>query len=215
MKSFGTYNPPETVGLEFVRLATPSGNALPRSPIPGELFTMNVDAPDPMNGSPWYLKGTYVFDGVSWVRISDGKRRRLSQPIGAQKIEFEVPGFIADDTPSSTSGVDLATIQTQPSNQRASLSGHTSMWVDLSSNGHVWLMVFRDRTLVGMTVDYIESGKPRTISLTFKDQPSSKKQQLYTLKVNTDLKGNVFVNSSTKFKLGGISQTAFIIEEDV
>ena len=215
MKSFGTYNPPETVGLEFVRLATPHGNVMPRSAVPGELFTMDVDAPDPMNGSPWYLKGTYVFDGVSWMRISDGKRRRLSQPIGAQKIEFEEPGFIADDAPQSTSGVELATIPVQLSSQRASMSGHATMWMDASVSGHIWLMVFRGPTLVGMTVDYIETGKPRTISLSFKDQPSSKKQQLYTLRMNTDLKGNVFVNSSTKFKLGGISQTAFIIEEDV
>lgn len=215
MKSFGTYTPPETVGLEFIRLATPHGSTMPRSPIPGELYTMEVDGPDPRNGSQWFIKGTYVFSGTAWVRLSDGKRRRISQLIGAQKIEIEEPQVIADDPPASTTGEEIAAIATQPSSQRASISGSASMWVDTNSSGHVWLMVFRGTTLVSLTLDYIEAGKPRTISLSFKDMPSSSKQQVYTLKINAESPGYLFVNCSTKFKLGGASQTAFIIDEDI
>ena len=214
MKSFGTYNPPELMGLEFIRLATPSGREMPRSPIPGEMFTMVADPPQPQNNSPWYLKGTYVFNGISWVRLSDGLRRRLAQPIGSQKIEFEEAGNM-EELPTGKSGHLLAATVIQASSQRGSFSGTASLWVDVTQSGYVWLAVFRTAKLIGLTIDFIDAGKPRTISTTFMDLPASTKPQTYELRTGTDFAGFLYVNQCAKFKFDGISQTAFIIEENV
>lgn len=214
MKSFGTYNPPELVGLEFIRLATPHGREMPRSPVIGELFTMEFDPPQPQNNAPWYLKGTYVFNGTSWVRLSDGLRRRISQPIGSQKLEIE-EGFDFEQPLTSTTGEALASICVQPSTQVSYMSGSASMWVDMTASGYVSLTVFRDEVLVSRTLDYIDAGKPRTISTTFTDIPLSKKPQTYSLRIMTDVVGFLYVNQCAKFKFDGSSHTAFTVEENV
>jgi len=213
MKSFGTYVPPETVGLEFNRLATPRGREMPRSPIPGELFTMEVDPPEPINNSPWYLKGTYVFNGIQWVRLSETLRRRQSQAIGAQKIEIEVAGSTAN-APAANSGYSLAAISVQPSNQRAAISGTASVWLDVSKSGYVWLSVFRDGFRAGFVVEFIDANKPRTMTLTFTDFPASRKPVTYALKANTDQISYLHVNQCSRFSFDGASQTAFIVAED-
>lgn len=213
MKSFGTYVPPETVGLEFNRLATPRGREMPRAPIPGELFTMEVDPPEPINNSPWYLKGTYVFNGVQWVRLSETLRRRQSQAIGAQKIEIEVAGSTAT-APGAKSGYSLAAITVQPSNQRAFISGTAGVWVDVAKSGYVWLSVFRDGFRAGFVAEFVEANKPRTMSLTFVDLPNSRKPVTYTLRADTDQLGYLYVNQCSKFSFDGMSQTAFTVAED-
>ncbi len=213
MKSFGTYVPPETVGLQFTRLSTPKGREMPRAPVTGELFTMEADAPEPINNSPWYLKGTYVFSGIQWVRLSDALRRRQSQTIGAQKIEVETAGSMSSK-PAWNSGYALSAISIQPSNQRAFISGAASAWFDVAKSGYVWLSVFRESQLVGFVVEFVDANKPRTISLTFTDLPAARKPVTYTLKANTDQLGYLYVNQCSQFSFDGASQTAFTIAED-
>jgi hypothetical protein len=213
MRSLGTYVPPETVGLQFTRLAVPKGREMPRAPVLGELFTMEADPPEPLNNSPWYLKGTYVFNGTHWVRLSDSLRRRQSQAIGSQKIEIEVAGSTSSK-PSWNSGYVLSAINVQPTNIRAFISGTAAAWVDITKSGYVWLSVFRESQLVGFVVEFVDANKPKTLSLTFTDLPVSKKPVTYTLKANTDQLGYLYVNQCSKFNFDGASQTAFTVAED-
>lgn len=214
MKSFGTYRPPETVGIEFQRLATPRGKQLPHAPVVGELYTLEADMPKPVNGTPWYLKGTYVFSGFLWHRLSDPERQRKATPIGSRNIEFQRPGAVGV-APKFNDGQQIAAATITPSNKQASFSGTASLWLDHSVGGNVWLSVFRNKQLVGLTLDYIEPHRPRTVSLSFLDHPASADKQLYTLTINTDAPSFVYINQSIKFGFDGISQTAFIVAENL
>ena len=221
MKSFGTYTPPETVGLEFVRLAAPHGATLPRAPVAGELYTLERDMPEPINGTPWYTRGTYVFNGVAWNRLNDSSRERKAAPIGSRTVEIERAGELGS-VPRSTAGCMLTSVALTPSNQRASFSGTASMWLDISKRGHVWLMVFRGNKLVGLALEYMEPNRPRTVSVSFVDSPATLEQQVYTLRLDSDITpdspevpGYVHVNQAqSKFRLDGMSQTAFIVAEN-
>ena len=214
MRSLGTYTPPETVGLEFSRLATPRGFTMQRAPITGELFTLESDMPEPINGTPWYTRGTYVYTGSAWSRLSDTSRERKAVPIGACKIEVETPGSLEDE-PKDTDGFDLSSqIMITPSNRRATMSGAATCWIDLENSGYVWLTIFRGAKLVGMTAAYIEANRPSSLSLTFMDAPAAITRQAYNLKINTASSGLLFVNQCNQHLYDGASQTAFIISEN-
>lgn len=214
MKSLGTYTPPETVGLEFTRLSTPRGRTFPRAPVAGELYTMEVDEPEPDNGRPWHSRGTYVFDGFAWQRMSDGARARKSSGIGSQKIEVEVAGS-PDILPNTGDGYFLTNLLIIPSSRRARLAGSASMWVDLQNSGFVWLSVHRGGRCVGISAGFVEAGKPSTLSMSFIDHPMNAAQQEYVLRIHTDQLGFMFVNQCNRIHFDGFSQTAFTVAEDI
>lgn len=213
MKSFSSDSRPETAGLEFARLGTPTGKYFHHAPAVGELFTIDDEVPEPINGSPWYPRGTYVFTGLEWLRLSDSGRKRRSAPIGSQNFEIDRPGT-TKNIPRKGDGQLLASITTGASTKRARFSGSASCWVDLSVSGHIWLSVFQNTKLVAVAAEYIEAGKPRTVSISFLDNPGSTEKLLFTLRINTDVAGFLFVNQCDKFLFDGVSQTAFIVAED-
>jgi len=213
MKSYGTYNPPETVGLEFIRMAVPSGRVMPRAPVPGELFNLEVDMPEPTTPVPWYCRGTYAFDGISWKRLNDGSRQRKSALIGSRDIEVERATSTANP-PAATSGYAISTVLITPSNRKACISGSATLWVDHTKSGHVWVACYRGTVLVGLVAEYITAGQPRTLGISFMDHPGTIVEQLYTLKIDTDSVGFLHVNQCTKFVFDGMSATALTVTEN-
>lgn len=219
MKSYGTYNPPETVALEFKRMAVPTVRELPRAPVPGEMVNLEVDMPMPTNSAPWMSRGTYAFDGSKWNRLNDGGRQRRSGLIGSQEFEIENVGS-ALVLPTVTDGYNISTAHIMPSNQKATITGTATMWLDavtldMTGSGYVWLSVFRNKMLVTVTLEYIEVGKPRSVALSFVDIPGDNKEQTYTIRIDTDLKGYLYINKSDRFTFEGISHTAFIVAENI
>jgi len=218
MKSLGTYAPPESVGINFTRLATPSGRAMPRAPVPGELFTLEADMPEPDGRTPWLARGTYAWDEQSmmWMRLNDSARKRKAEAIGSQKIEIEAAEVASVDViPTIDAGFGLAAVGIPPSNRKASFSGVGTCWVDVNNACHVWLVAFRGEKMVGVTATVIEPERPQTLTLTFTDFPNSTEEQAYTLRIYTDTTGTLFVNQCNRFNFDALSQTAFIVEENL
>lgn len=213
MKSFGTYVPPETEGLQFHRLATPVGRTLPRAPAAGELFTLEADMPEPKVDLPWYPRGTYVFNGIAWQKLSDASRQRRSGPIGSQKIEVEVTGS-AQELPKAKNGFEISVLTITPSSRKAKFSGSASFWLDHSKGGLVWFSVFRGTTLVALGAQHVDAGRACSVSITFTDLPNSTTSLSYSLKINTDTTGYLYVNQCSRFNFDGAAQTAFIVAED-
>jgi hypothetical protein len=212
MKSYGTYKPPETVGIEFQRLAIPRGNELPRAPVAGELFYLETEMQD-KNMRPSFFRGLYMSTGFGWSSIGEQIAKRRSAPIGAQIFEVEVPAVVKD-TPTSNDGFHLATVSLTPSNKRTQVSGTASFWASTDRDGYVLVSVFRGKKLVGLTVDFLFAGKPGTVSLSFMDSPASHEEQTYSLRVTTTATGFLYVNQSKLFDYDGLSQTAFIVYEN-
>jgi len=219
MKSYGTYNPPETVGIEFKRMAVPTVRELPRAPVPGEMVNLEVDMPMPTTSVPWMTRGTYAFDGSKWNRLNDGGRQRRSGLIGAQEFEIENIGS-GDVLPEIKDGYNIATAHITPSNQKATITGTATMWLDIATpnmtgGGYVWLSVFRDKKLVTITLEHINVGQPRSIALSFADLPGNNMEQTYTIRIDTDVKGYLYINKCDRFTFEGMSHTAFIVAENI
>lgn len=218
MKSLGTYSPPETVGLQFIRLATPFGRELPRAPVPGELFTLEADMPEPKVPTPWFPRGMYAFNGTSWQKVSDAARQRKTAPIGSQKITVEEAGKLGDVPPPIEQGYGLTAISIVPSNRKAAVSGTASFWVDLTASpakgGYVWVSIYRGKKLVSIAVEWIDCSKPKTMSMSFLDLPGVVTPVAYEMKIDTDVIGTIYVNQCSRFTLDGMAQTAFTVAED-
>jgi hypothetical protein len=212
MKSYGSYAPPESVGIEFQRLSIPRGLELPRAPVAGELFFLEAEMQD-KNGRPSYMRGLYMSNGVCWSLFSDHLAKRKSAPIGSQLFEVEVPAVVKN-TPTSNDGFVLATTVLTPTNKRSQVSGTGTFWASTDRDGYVIVSVFRGTKLVGLTVDFLFAGKPGTISMSFMDSPCSHEQQTYTLRVSTTAAGFLYVNQNKLFDYDGLSQTAFIVYEN-
>lgn len=212
MKSFGTYTPPETVGLEFERLAVPCGKTLPRAPIAGEMFYLEVEMPGE-NMRPSYHRGLYMSTGFGWSPIGDQLSKKRSTVIGSQILEVEAAANITK-APTMKDGFHLASLVITPSNNRTTISGSASLWVSIDQSGYVVSSVFRGSKIVGIVVDFVEAGKPRTISLTFTDSPGSNSEQVYSVRITTTATGFLYVNQCKLFDYDGISQTAFLVQEN-
>lgn len=203
----------------FRRLSVPTGRALPHSPVPGEMFVLELDMEETHTMTPWYSKGVYVFDGIHWNKLNDSGRQRKASVIGAQMLEVDHPtrrvGMMMDmPAPSRKDGFDLCAAALVTSNIRASVSGTASFWVDSSLAANLCISVFRDDKLVALAVEMVEPNKPRTVSISFNDVPRSIHQLLYTLKVSCDSVCHLYINKSDRMSFDGICQTAFIVEEN-
>jgi hypothetical protein len=210
MKSYGSYTPPETVGLNFQRFGIPHGKSMPRAPVTGELFLLEADLP--AGSRPWYASGVYVFNGFDWVRI-DNPRARHSAPIGAQKYEVEKP---VDVTliPKINTGIQLANLSIIPSCRRGSISGTAIFTVEHEQDCQMLTTVFRDKKPVGFVVSELQSYKSQHICLSFLDDPATRSPVPYTLEIALSKTGFVEINQTTTHTYDGFSQTAFIIEEN-
>lgn len=209
MKSYAT----QVETSDFRRLILPSGPKLFHAPLPGEIYHLEVDMPDNNRVDKWYGKGTYVFDGIYWNRVSATLIERKANVIGANEIEVEVAGKTLEP-PQSTHGFAICDVRIKPSNRKAAFSGSATLWVDHSVGGHVWVAIFRGTFLAALAVEHIDAGKPRSLSVSFYDLPFASDEQTYTLRVNTDVVGNVFINKCAKFTFDGAAQTAFIVAEN-
>lgn len=198
---------------DFRRLVLPSGKKLFHVPIVGEIYHLEVDMPDTNRVDTWYAKGTYVFDGIYWNRISVSPAERKASAIGSIEIETETadsPEFL----PQHGSGFELSSVTLTPANRRSTFSGTATLWLDVSKSGNVWFTVFRGSTPVALVLEHIEAGKPKSVALTFLDLPFSPMPVTYALRMNADFIGNVYINQCAKFNFDGAAQTAFIVLEN-
>lgn len=212
MKSFGTYTPPEQLGVEFKRLAVPHGNTLPRSPVTGELFFLESEMQN-KSSQPSSHRGLYMSTGFGWTPFNDFIAKRRSAVIGSQNFEIVKPTHQANK-PTVKSGFKIASVMMKPSNSRAPVSGVASFWASTDQDAFVITSVFRGAVLVGLTADFLFAEKPSTITITFQDCPNSLDEQEYSVRVDTTATDFLFVNQCGKFNYDGFSQTAFIVYEN-
>ena len=218
MKSFAQEAPPS--------FTIPSGKAFPRAPASRELFYLEADLPDVDANmhvtNPWYARGAYFYTGLNWQRLTDGGREIKSALIPSVLFEVESIGNPMLQ-PSANDGFKLATLLIRPSHRKAKFSGTMSAWVDVSKNAHVWFSVFRDKKLIGVALEFVQAGCPRTVSLSFVDCPfiPTHAEAEYVLTMNSDVTksigfdfGMVYVNRSRLYTFDGVSQTAFTLSEN-
>lgn len=211
MKSFGTYTPPETIGLNFKRLAIPHGTELPPAPVQGELFFLDKEI-DGKDARLTFMRGMYFSPGFGWEMYSSQFQKRKAVAIGSRN--FEIEGDVnLTSKPTSTEGYEIATAAIRPEHRLKTISGSASFWVSHSSNGYVICSVFRENVLVGFAVQYVLADKPNTMSISFVDSPGDDKEHLYTLRLNSG-SGFLYVNQCQLFHFDGASQTAFIVSEN-
>ncbi len=198
---------------EPIRVVMPSGNMLPRAPVPGEVYHLDVNMPlgDPL--LPWYPKGAYVWNGQNWMQLNGTGQKRAAAPIGARMYEVEIESS-PKDRPTRTRGFPVAELVITPTHPKATISGQASMWVHHSKPAHVWLVLFRKDKIASIVVQFVDAGKPTNMSLTFYDIPNSHEDQQYSLRIYTDVLGMLGVNSCTKFAFDGLPETAFIVEQN-
>lgn len=194
------------------RLTVQAGKTFPRVAELGEIFFLEEDTVDNHDGKPWFAKGMYAFDGLSWERISGGYRARKSSKIGSRKIENEVA--LPFGTMPDQGGHLLEAVRVVPSNSRSVFSGALSMWLETSAAGCVTLAVFRGKKLVTFAAQYFDPKKPGTMALSFDDFPQERGPLSYSLRLYFSAVGNVFVNQSDRTAFDGLSSTAMIIEEN-
>jgi hypothetical protein len=195
------------------RIHIPHGEEFPQYPISGEMFRLTKDEADSTVVKKWHPNGVYVYSKPSWIRMNDSGRERKVGAIGAQEVLIEnaIDGV---EQPSMADGVVLARIAILPSNRKASFSGTMSIWVGSEVDTEVALCVFRDQSIVGLTAQTVKAGESQTMSLTFLDFPFTKFEQTYTVRVFATTVGELMVNKSSRLGFDGVSQTAFIVEEN-
>lgn len=204
MKSFGG---------PITKIVLTSGPILPRAPVPGEMFHLDIDMPivDPL--LPWHSKGSYVFNGQQWMMLNDTGKRRIAAAISATSLEVEIAS-LANQLPNQRTGFQLAELTITPTNRKATFSGQATVWVNHSMSAHVWLVVFRKDKIASIVVQHVPAGMPQTMGLTFYDIPNSHEDQVYTLRAYTDTIGMLGINQCTKFSFDGVPETAFIVEQN-
>ena len=212
MKSFGDYKPPETVGINFQRLAIPHGRELPRAPVQGELFYLDAEI-DGKVDRPTFLRGLYHSPGFGWQMFSQQFAKRKASPVGSQNFDVEDAANI-NNTPAVNQGFQLSAVAIQPEHRLISISGMASFWASMNEDTRIVTSIFRGSKLVAFTVDDLPAKVVRTFSITFLDNPGSTEMQVYTLKVNSTTKGTLYINQSRTLTYDGASQTAFIVSEN-
>lgn len=203
----------KTFGEPLNKMIMPSGAVLPRAPVPGELFHLDVNMPigDPL--LPWYSRGSYLYNGQRWLMLNDTGKQRSAVTIGA--MSFEVENVTSSkERPSQSQGFSVAELYITPTNQKATFSGQVSIWVNHSKPAHIWLVLFRKDRIASIAVQYVQGNQPQSMSLTFYDIPNSYEDQQYSLRVYTDQVGMLGVNQSAKFSFDGLPETALIVEQN-
>lgn len=203
----------KTFGGPLAKLVLPSGRELPRAPVPGELFHLDVDMPQTDPLLQWYSKGSYVFNGYMWMMLNDTGKRRGATTIGASSIEVE-NACSSKDMPSRTTGFPLADVMITPTNRKATFSGQVTIWAHHSKPAHIWLAVLRKDKIASIVVQHLQAGLPQSIGLTFYDIPNTHEGLTYSLRVYTDVVGMLGINQCTKFNFDGVPETAFIVEQN-
>ena len=212
-------------GTEFSRLVIPSGTTLPKNPAIGEVFRLTQDMPHTNTVTPWYPAGLYVYNYGLWERMNDSGRQRKGTVIGSQVQEVEEPIKNKLLPPKWNEGFAISdTLVLKPTNRKASFAGHASFWVESDTDCHVLAAVFRDKTMVGMTAETLEKGKPRTMSISFYDLPFTMFTDYlpahalanYTLRVNADKVGMLYINrGQDQFVYDEVAvQTSFFVHEN-
>jgi len=212
MKSFGEYVPKETVGIGFTRFAFPRGRELPRAPVPGEMFFLDADIDGKVDRLS-FERGLYVSSGYDWVPYSETFAKRKAMPIGSQLIEVEIPGNMKR-LPNMNEGFKLAEVVIRPEFRRTTISGTASFWCSTDVDATIVTSVWRGDKLITFAFEQLDAKKPKTVSISFLDGPTSTTNQVYTLKANTSVTGALYVNQSKQFIFDGLSQTAFIVAEN-
>ena len=203
----------KTYGEPIAKMIMPSGLKLPRAPVAGELFQLDIDMPqgDPL--LPWFPKGSYIYNGQRWLMLNDTGKQRSALAIGAMSFEVETVTN-PKDKPSKSQGFPIVDLYVTPTHPRATFSGQASLWVHHSKPAHIWLVLFRKDKIASIVVQYVQGGQPQSMSLTFYDIPNSAEDQMYSLRVYTDQVGMLSVNSCTKFGFDGMPETAIIVEQN-
>lgn len=212
MKSFGQYVPKESVGIGFTRFAFPRGRELPRSPVPGEMFFLDADIDGKVDRLS-FERGLYISTGYDWTPYSETFAKRKAVPIGSQMIEVEVPGNMKR-LPNSREGFSIAEAVIRPEFKKTTISGTGSFWCGSDADATIVVTVWRADKLVSFAFEELSAKKPKTISISFLDNPSATMNQIYTLKINTNMTGALYINQSKQFVFDGMSQTAFIVAEN-
>lgn len=212
MKSFGTHVPAETVGIGFTRFAFPRGRVLPRSPVPGEMFYLEGEI-DGNVQRPSFERGLYISSGYDWIPYTESFAKQKACSIGAQIIEVEIP-WNMKSLPMWNQGFKIAEASIKPGFRKNTISGVASFWTSTDLDSTLFIAVYRGQTLVSFAFEELLAFKPRTVSISFIDNPSSIDDQLYTLKLNTNITGAVHVNRSRNLVFDGASSTAFIVSEN-
>jgi hypothetical protein len=206
----------KTFSEDTKSLVIPSGHKMPRAPRAHELFSLEADLPDKDANqnliTPWFSRGTYVFDGLNWEKLNDTKRQTKSAMIAANMFEVETTSSI--DACQHNEGELLATVTIDPSNRKAVISGTGSVWVDCSMSANVWLSVFRGHTLVGHGLTFAERKSARSVAVSFCDMPMTGEPLTYQLRVHTDTKCELYINRSTRMPFNGGASSAFIVMEN-
>jgi hypothetical protein len=210
MKSFGTYTPPETVGLNFQRFKIPSGREFPRAPTQGEMFLLIADMPD--NVIPWFSAGAYFHDGFTWLRI-DRQRAKAAAAIGPQRHEVEAPVNVKV-LPKCGTGLCLAIATLTPTSVRSGISGIASFTLEHEKDCTVLATVFRDKTQVGFSITQLEAAKSQHVTVSFFNYPHSTSAVTYSLEIAIGTAGFIEVNQTSTLTYDGHGQTAFIVEEN-
>ena len=203
----------KTYGEPLNKVIIPSDLALPRAPVRGEMFHLDVDMPpcDPL--LPWYSKGSYVYNGQRWLMMNDTAKQRIAVAIGARSFEVEnvrSPKVL----PTRSHGFPVAELSITPTNPKATFSGQVSVWVSHSIAAHVWLVLFRKDKIASIVVQFVQGGQPQSMGLTFYDMPNSSEDQQYSLRVYTDQVGMLGLNQGSKFSFDGLPETALIVEQN-
>ena len=206
------FSPSEEMS-NFSRLAIPTGRVMPRAPVPGELFNLEVDTPETHTVNPWFSRGTYVFDGLKWRKLNDGARQRRAEPVGSRQVEVEI---VSDpqEIPNPRAGSRFASLVITPSHGKASISGSIAVCLDTDVARTVWLAIFRAERLVGASAAFVVPGQITNLTATFIDIPLATEPVTYTVQICSDAVGVIYVNQGRKMTFDGALQTAFIAAEN-
>ncbi len=204
-------------------LVIPSGERFPNNPKYGQLFKLVKDMPVTATVDRWYGAGDYIYDYGLWRRINDSGRQRKAVEIAPQIVSIEELPFKPKDAPVFVQGTALASLTMAPINRGSTYAGFASLWLEPEMDCQVALTLFRDnQKLISMTVEAVQKGRPRSMSLSFFDMPFTGVREprilqvSYTLKINTDAIGAINVNRGNRtFLYDDVApSSAFIVNEN-
>lgn len=203
-------------------MIVPSGEKFPGNPKYAQLFRLTRDQPVTNTVDRWYGAGTYIYDYGIWLRLNESGRQRRAADISSQMVSIEELLLRPREAPLPNAGQLLSTVIMNPVNRGSSYSGTASLWVESEVDCQVALTVFRDnRVLAGMSVEALQKGRPRTLSVSFFDLPFTgvttpqHLQAMYSLRINADAKGTIFVNRGNhQFVFDDVAvKTALLVSE--
>ena len=203
-------------------MIVPSGEKFPGNPKYAQLFRLTKDQPVTNTADRWYGAGTYIYDYGIWTRLNESGRQRRAADVPSQTVSVDELLLRPREAPMPNAGHLLSTVIMNPVNRASTYSGMATLWVETEVDCQVALTVFRDnRQLVGMSVEAVQKGKPRNITVSFYDLPFTgvttpqHLQAIYALRINSDANGTLFVNRGNRqFVFDDVAvKTAFLVSE--